>query len=118
MLARCDSIRFQGAVTTGTTPVGTPTNVEGYTLVGFQIVGLTVGTIQFEATLSQEPTTVTWVAVRATNANDGVAGTTAAADGLFTLDVRAFAAVRARVATLAWVTDGALNIYGFKQTEV
>ena len=95
MLARCDSIRFQGALTTGTTAVGTPTNVEGYTLVGFQIVGLTVGTIQFEATLSQEPTTVTWVAVRATNANDGVAGTTAAADGLFTLDVRAFAAVRA-----------------------
>ena len=116
--ALCDNFLAQGIVTTGTTPVGTPTNVEGYDVVGFQIIGLATGTVQWEATLATQASTVTWVAVRATNVNDGVAGTTGAADGVFTLDCRGFIAVRARVTTLSRVNDGQLDVWGFRQAGV
>ena len=109
---------FMTNVATGSTVVGSPTYVEGYSVVGFQVIGLNTGTVQFEATLSMEPTTTTWVATRATNVNDGVAGTTAAADGLFTMDVRAFAAVRTRVTTLSIVNASRLDVYGVLQAEV
>ena len=111
------SHQFLTNVATGTTPVPTPFMNEGYSTMSFQVVGLGTGTVQWEATLGLEPTTVTWVAVRATDANTGVAATTAAADGMSTLDIRSFAGVRARVTTLSIVNNGRLDVYGFGQAE-
>jgi hypothetical protein len=108
---------FMSNVATGSTVVGSPTVVDGYSVVGFQIVGLNTGTIQFEATLAMEPSTTTWVAVRAIDANAGSGATTATADGLYTLDVRGFTAVRPRALTLSIVNNGRLDVFGLLQAE-
>lgn len=111
------SFNFMTNVGTGSTVVGSPTWVNGYSVCAFQIKGLNTGTVQWEATLAMEPTTTTWIAVRATDINTGTAATTATADGISTLDVRAFAAVRPRVTTLSIVNDGRLDVYGWLQAE-
>jgi hypothetical protein len=118
--AYCGTYLFQTNVATATTGGGTPLNCEGLSMVCFQPIGIKTGTVQFEATLNQDattPATTTWIAVRATNANSGTAGTTATADGLYTLDVRGFVACRARVTTLSQVNDGRLDVVGFYQAE-
>ena len=115
--ALCGTHQFQTTVTTGTTPVGTPLNVEGYSIVGFQIVGMNTGTVAFQASLTSEPTTTTWVSIRATDLATGTPATTASADGISQLDVRGVVAVRALVTTLSRVADGQMNVYGFRQTE-
>jgi hypothetical protein len=109
---------FLSNVAAGTTPVPTPLSTEGYEVVAFQVVGLSTGTVQWEATLAMEPTTTTWIAVRATDANTGTAATTAAADGISTLDVRGFSAVRARATTVSIVNNGRLDVYGLAQAGV
>ena len=118
--ALCDNFLAQGIVTTGTTPVGTPTNVEGYDVVGFQIIGLATGTVQWEANVTSGESvgsTQTWVAVRATDLNTGTLATTASGDGISQFDCRGVAAVRARVTTLSRVNDARLDVYGFAQAE-
>ena len=116
-VAYCQTFKFQDAVTTGTTPLGSILSVRGLRWVGFQVVGLNTGTVQFEATLAEDPTTTTWVAVRVTPLNTGTVATTAGADGLFVFDAAGCLAVRTQITTLSIVNNGELNVYGFAQAE-
>ena len=112
--------RFQTAITTGTTAVGTPINVQGFSIVGFQIIGLATGTVQWEGNVTSGESvgsTTTWVAIRATDLNTGTLATTASGDGISQADVRGVVAVRARVTTLSRVNNGQLDVYGFAQAE-
>ena len=111
---------FQTAITTGNTAVGTPLHVQGFCIVGFQIIGLATGTVQWEANVTSGESvgsTQTWVAVRATDLNTGTLATTASGDGISQFDCRGVAAVRARVTTLSRVNDARLDVYGFAQAE-
>lgn len=112
---------FQTAITTGTTAVGTPADVTGLSYAGFQVIGISTGSIQFEANITSGESvgsTTTWVAVRATNQNSGTAATTATADGIYTMDVRGMVAIRANVTTLSIVNNARLDVYGFMQGEI
>ena len=112
---------FQSAITTGTTAVGTPADVSGLSYAGFQVIGLSTGTVQFEGNITSGESvgsTTTWVAIRATDQNSGTAGTTAAADGIYTMDVRGIVAIRARITTVSIVKDGRVDVYGFMQGEI
>ena len=112
--------QFQTNIATATSAVGTPLNVQGYSVVGFQIIGLNTGTVQWEGNITSGESvgsTTTWVAIRATSLNSGTAATTASADGIFQLDCRGLVAVRARVTTLSFVNNGRLDVYGYAQAE-
>ena len=112
--------RFQTNVTTGTTPVGTPINVQGMSIVSFQVIGLATGTVQWEGNVTSGESvgsTTTWVAIRATDLNTGTLATTAAVDGISQADIRGVVAVRARVTTLSRVNDARLDVYGYAQAD-
>ena len=112
---------FLTNIGTGTTTLGTPTDVSGLSTVGFQIIGLNTGTVQWEANITSGDlagSTTTWIAVRATNQNSGTAGTTASGDGIYTMDTRGYVAVQAHLTTLSIVNNGRLDVYGFIQAEV
>lgn len=75
------------------------------TVVTMQITGITTATITFEATIDG----TNWVAVQASNLNDGTDATTATADGIYRLTCLGLLKVRARVS--AW-TSGTIYVTG------
>lgn len=81
---------------------GTPLDVTGLAWVVVQVVGITTATITWEATIDGS----TWAGVRATPLATGTAAATATADGLYQLDVRGLAQIRARIS--AW-TSGTIT---------
>ena len=121
MKAYSKSHMFQTNIGTGTVAVGTPTDVSGLSYVGFQVIGLNTGTVQWEANITSGDlfgATTTWIAVRATNQNSGTAGTTASGDGIFSMDTRGYVSVRANITTLSIVNNGRLDVYGYIQGEI
>jgi hypothetical protein len=75
------------------------------TVLAMQITGITTATITFEATIDG----TNWVAVQATNLNDGSEASTATADGIYRLTCLGLRQVRARIS--AW-TSGTIYVTG------
>jgi hypothetical protein len=82
---------------------GTAIDVYGFSLLGVQVQGISTATITWEATIDG----TNWQGVRATPLATGTAAATATADGLYTIDVRGLASVRARIS--AW-TSGTITV--------
>lgn len=76
-----------------------------YTALVCQVAGVTSATLTFEATVDG----TNWVALQATNLNDGNAATTATANGLYRMTVLGLAQVRARISTYS---SGTINVTG------
>lgn len=72
---------------------GTAISCAGLAGVGVQLEGISGETITFEGTIDGS----TWYAVQTVNRNDGSAGTTATADGLYFADVAGTDQFRARI---------------------
>lgn len=76
---------------------GTTLNVNGFSVATLQLTGTFSATVTWEANIDE----TNWVAVQATNLNDGTAATTATAAGLFRIQCFGLAQIRARVSTYA-----------------
>ena len=99
-----DSVVLQSAaVATGN---GTVMSVRGMSVVGCQVVGITTATITFEVAGDDVPT---WVAIVAKNMNSGTEGTTATADGLYSVPVQGCNRLRARISAY---TSGTITVSG------
>lgn len=70
-----------------------------------QVTGITTATITWEATIDG----TNWVAIQATNLNDGTEATTATANGLYRVVCLGLVKVRARIS--AW-TSGTIYVTG------
>lgn len=66
-----------------------------YTVLTMHIEGVNGDTLTFEGTIDG----TNWIAIQATNLNDGTAATTATADGLYRITVIGLYKVRARIST-------------------
>ena len=123
-------------VATGTTPVATPTNVEGMAYVGFQVVGLGnlnvggngtgggLGSITVQGCLGMSGVgSPTWVAVSVTNVTTNQIQGPIVADGIyFPGNVSGttscyFAYVRPMLTTLSFVENGRLDVFVYSQSE-
>jgi len=77
---------------------GIVANVTGYATSTVQIDGITSATVTFEGTVDG----TNWVAIVATDRNDGTtSATTATSDGLYVVDVRGLAYLRCRISVYA-----------------
>lgn len=83
-----------GAVATGS---GTFFNCGGLSVLAAQVSGITSATISWEGTTNESD----WVAITGVNLSTLVTGTTATANGIYTLPVAGLSQVRARISTYA-----------------
>lgn len=126
-LARYESVLFHENVTTGSTPVGTPTAAHGFAFLSVQVSGLGTGaggvgdgagTIRVEGTLAMESTTTTWVPMTVTNVESNATQNNIVANGIYTTTQLPFMNfVRVRVVTTSWLTGSGLSVYGKKQSQ-
>ena len=94
------------AVATGNGTAVNTIDVDGaFTVLTMQVTGITTATITFEATIDG----TNWVAVLATNLNNGTDATTATANGLYRITCLGLRQVRARIS--AW-TSGTITVTG------
>lgn len=85
-----------GATATGNGEVITSGGEQGaFTVLDIQVSGISGDTITFEATVDG----TNWVAIQATNLNDGSDATTATANGLYRIVIGGLRSVRARIST-------------------
>lgn len=67
----------------------------GFGVLCVQLSGISGETVTFEATVDG----TNWIAVQATNLNDGVAATTATANGIYRVTILGLLKFRARIST-------------------
>ena len=87
------------AVATGN---GNAVSVGGMSKIAIQVVGITVATVTFEATIDG----TNWVSLSGLNVASAAAISTLAADGIFSATVSGLTSVRARIS--AW-TSGTIT---------
>ena len=98
------------AITNGNGTTVAPVGVfDSYSELTVQAEGIVSGTLNWEASIDGS----TWYAILGTNITSGSAATTAAADGIYRMDVTGLAAVRARVSGIVTNTTDTIDIAGF-----
>ena len=80
-----------------------------YAELTVQAEGIVSGTLNWEGTIDGS----TWYAILGTNITSGSAAATAAADGIYRMDVTGLTSVRARVSGIVTNTTDAIDVAGF-----
>ena len=80
-----------------------------YAELTVQAEGIVSGTLNWEGTIDGS----TWYAILGTSLTSGNAAATAAADGLYRMDVTGLASVRARVTDIVTNTTDTIDVAGF-----
>lgn len=108
---------FQSAIATNGN--GTAMAVGGLPGVGVQITGLTTATVNWEATIDG----TNWVAVQASNLNNGAVAATATANGLYYVPTPGVDQIRARISghssgTITITGKGTFNPAGMNLSDI
>lgn len=84
---------------------GTAIDVTNYDIAGIQVTGISGDTITWEASING----ATWVGILVAPVTTGTGALTTTADGVFVLDCRGLALIRARISTYS---AGVITVVG------